>query len=122
MIIDQVGISVSNYDRAKEYYRKILATLGYQLIEETKGWAGFGKDNLPQFWIGEGDRVNNPTHVAFVAENREQVELFYDAAIDTGAKDNGKPKIRQEYHYYYYGAFVIDPDGHHIGAVCHEEE
>ncbi|MGF1490706.1 MAG: VOC family protein [Prochloraceae cyanobacterium] len=120
MIIDHVGISVSNYDRAKEFYQTVLATLGYDLIQEIKGWTGFGKDNIPQFWIGGCDRINNSTHVAFVAENKEQIEKFYHAAIDAGAKDNGKPKIRQEYHYHYYGAFVIDADGHHIGAVCHK--
>ena len=61
-------------------------------------------------------------HIAFVAENREQVDQFYEAAIAAGAKDNGKPGIREEYHLNYYGAFVLDPDGHNIEAVCHKPE
>ena len=121
MIIDHIGISVSNYDRSREFYQKVLSSLGYQLIEDIGGWAGFGKDE-PQFWIGQNDRINNPIHLAFVAENREQVKQFYHAAIDAGAKDNGKPGLRQEYHPNYYGAFVIDPDGHNIEAVCHQPE
>ncbi len=61
-------------------------------------------------------------HIAFLAENREQVNQFYEAAVSAGAKDNGKPGTREIYHPNYYAAFIIDPDGHNIEAVCHKEE
>ena len=86
------------------------------------GWTGFGKNGKPEFWIVEAPDVHKPMHITFTADNREQVRQFYDAAMAAGAKDSGKPGIREEYHPNYYGAFVIDPDGHNIEAVCHTPE
>jgi len=122
MFIDHMGIAVSNYQRSKEFYLKALKPLGAELVLEVQGWGGFGQQGKPDFWLGEGTAVHAPMHIAFKAENREQVRQFYQAALDAGAKDNGAPGIREIYHPNYYGAFVLDPDGHNIEAVCHLQE
>lgn len=119
MIIDHVGLAVSNLEQSKIFYSAALAPLGITLIVEVQGWAGFGKGGKPEFWFGEHSEPQKPMHIAFIAENREQVRQFYDAALQAGATDNGPPGIRAHYHPDYYGAFVIGPDGHNIEAVCH---
>lgn len=122
MIIDHIGLSVSNCEKSKAFYVKALAPLGIELAMEVHGWVGFGKNQKPEFWFGVGNFVHQPLHVAFIAENRAQVRAFYEAAIAAGGKDNGKPGVREIYHANYYGAFVFDPDGHNIEAVCHKPE
>jgi len=122
MIIDHIGIAISDYDKSKEFYSKALAPLGIKLLAEVQGWAGFGKEGKPEFWFGLNKEVQKPMHIAFLANSREMVNKFYKASLDAGALDNGKPGIREIYHPNYYGAFVIDPDGHNIEAVCHLEE
>jgi catechol 2,3-dioxygenase-like lactoylglutathione lyase family enzyme len=125
-MLDHVGIPVSNYQKSKAFYATVLAPLGYGLILEvsSKGTggasnAGFGTGNKPEFWIGAGKMVKGQGHFAFKAETREAVRAFYDAAIQAGATDNGSPGLRPHYHDNYFGAFVLDPDGHNIEAVCH---
>jgi len=81
--------------------------------------AGLGSDNKPYFWIGKGKPGKSHSHVAFVAPNRAAVQAFYEAAVKAGGKDNGLPGLRPHYHKDYFGAFVLDPDGHNIEAVCH---
>ncbi len=120
MIIDHIGFSVSNYENSKAFYTQALAPLGISLIMEVMGWGGFGKEGKPEFWIGPHETVQHPMHVAFLADSRELVDQFYQAAIKAGGKDNGEPGIREIYHPNYYGAFVLDPDGHNIEAVCHQ--
>lgn len=120
MIIDHIGLAISNYENSKNFYQQALAPLGIELVAEFDGWAGFGKDGKPDFWFGEDEAAHQPMHIAFVAESRDQVDQFYKAAIEAGTKDNGKPGVREMYHPDYYGAFVIDPDGHNIEAVCHD--
>ncbi len=122
MIIDHIGLAVSDYEKSKEFYLSALSPLGITLVTEVQGWAGFGKDGKSEFWFGKHEKVQNPMHIAFLASNREEVNAFYDAAMSAGAKSNGAPGIREVYHPNYYGAFVIDPDGHNIEAVCHREE
>jgi len=122
MIIDHISISVGNYNESKNFYQKALEPLGYNLIMEIMGWAGFGFNKKGEFWMTEGDKAVNPMHIAFLAETRQQVYDFYKAAIEAGGKDNGPPGIRTIYHPNYYGAFVIGPDGHNIEAVCHKPE
>lgn len=121
MIIDHLGISVSDYERSKAFYLKALAPLDIGLVMEVQGNAGFGANGKPDFWIGGGAR-QAPVHVAFVARGRKQVKAFYDAAIAAGGKDNGPPGVREIYHPNYYGAFVLDPDGNNVEAVCHHAE
>jgi catechol 2,3-dioxygenase-like lactoylglutathione lyase family enzyme len=125
-MIDHTGINVSNFEKSKEFYANALAPLGYQLLREFDASgtgftcvAGFGIDGKPDFWIVQG-KVNTPRiHVAFRAETREMVQAFYEAALEVDGQDNGAPGLRTHYHPDYYGAFVLDPDGHNIEAVCH---
>lgn len=122
-MIDHVGFPVSDYVRSKAFYLKAPAPLGYTLIMEAPDEAGkacgFGKNGKPDFWIGEGD-MKGHVHVALVADDRTTVDEFYKTALGAGARDNGPPGVRAHYHPTYYGAFVLDPDGHNIEAVCHK--
>jgi catechol 2,3-dioxygenase-like lactoylglutathione lyase family enzyme len=121
-MIDHIGLSVSDYELSKAFYRAALAPLGYTLVKEVPGAAGFGEARKPDFWIGKGAATAPRVHVALQASDRATVRAFYEAALAAGAKDNGPPGLRPEYHPDYYGAFVLDPDGHNIEAVCHEPE
>jgi catechol 2,3-dioxygenase-like lactoylglutathione lyase family enzyme len=124
-MIDHIGFSVSDYQRAKAFYTAALAPLGYTLIAEVQQdendapAAGFGANGKPDFWIGGEGGINKPIHVAIAASDRAAVDAFYAAAIAAGARDNGAPGLRAHYHPNYYAAFVRDPDGHNIEAVCH---
>lgn len=120
MIIDHVGIVISDYERSKRFYTQCLAPLGIELVMEVEGWAGFGRDGKPEFWFGPDGQAHIPMHIAFSADNRNQVDRFYQAALAANATDNGAPGIRAHYHPNYYAAFVYDPDGHNIEAVCHK--
>ena len=124
-MLDHVMIRVADLDRAKAFYVPALAPLGYAIFREHRlpsggGAIGFVHGGKPDFWIGGNwpghtDRV----HVAFTANDRAMVQAFYDAALKAGASDNGAPGLRPLYHPNYYGAFVTDPDGHNVEAVCH---
>jgi catechol 2,3-dioxygenase-like lactoylglutathione lyase family enzyme len=111
---------VSDYERSKAFYEKALAPLGMKLMmEPVANVGGFG-DDFPFFWIGKRDRgPESGTHVAFTAEDRETVDAFHAAALEAGGRDNGGPGVREIYHPDYYGAFVLDPDGNNVEAVCH---
>jgi catechol 2,3-dioxygenase-like lactoylglutathione lyase family enzyme len=122
-VIDHIGLSVADYERSKAFYAAALAPLGYGLVmevTETGPYAGFGAGGKPDFWIGKGGATAPRVHVALRARDRAAVHAFYDAAIAAGAADNGAPGLRPEYHPNYYGAFVIDPEGHNLEAVCHD--
>ncbi len=124
-MIDHIGFPVSDYERAKAFYSAALAPLGYALLMEVRQSdndapaAGFGANGKPDFWIGGEGGLGKPLHVAILASDRAAVDAFYRAAIAAGGRDNGAPGIRAHYHPDYYGAFVLDPDGHNIEAVCH---
>ncbi len=119
MIIDHIGLAVSDFEISKAFYVRVLAPLGIELLMEVEGWAGFGRQGKPEFWFGEHDHAQSPMHIAFASDSRQAVDRFYAAAIEAGARDNGPPGVREIYHPHYYGAFVLDPDGHNIEAVCH---
>jgi catechol 2,3-dioxygenase-like lactoylglutathione lyase family enzyme len=126
-MLDHLGIPVIDYARSKAFYLKALAPLGHGLVMEVTpeqtghGYsAGFGSDK-PGFWIAEADTIGR-VHVAFTAANRAAVDAFHAAAIAAGAIDNGSPGPRPQYHPGYYGAFVLDPDGHNIEAAYHAPE
>ena len=121
-MLDHIGFEVSDYEKSKAFYTAAMAPLGYEMIVEGYGYAGFGADGKPDFWINGGKVTAPQLHVAFRAANRAKVREFYAAAIAAGGKDNGPPGIRAMYHPHYYGAFVLDPDGHNIEAVCHTPE
>lgn len=128
-MIDHTGVSVSDFARSKTFYTQTLAAIGYALLMEFPASvtghtdvAGFGEPPKADFWVSEGKPNHPPMHVAFRVSSRAQVDAFYKAAIAAGARDNGAPGIRPHYHEHYYGAFVLDPDGHNIEAVCHSPE
>jgi catechol 2,3-dioxygenase-like lactoylglutathione lyase family enzyme len=128
-MLDHIGFAVSDFDRSKAFYLRVLAPLSIGLImdvtaEQTGGdaGAGFGVDGKPLFWIGAGKTAQSGVHVAFATASRANVDAFYAAAIAAGGKDNGAPGLRPHYHPDYYGAFVLDPDGNNIEAVCHKPE
>lgn len=128
-MIDHIGLAVSNMERSKAFYSNALKPLGIGVVmevstEQTGGdaHAGFGKDDKAFFWIGTGSRPKGGAHVAFTAQTRAEVDSFYRAALAAGGRDNGAPGPRPHYHKHYYGAFVLDPDGANIEAVCHRPE
>jgi catechol 2,3-dioxygenase-like lactoylglutathione lyase family enzyme len=126
-MLDHLGFPVADYRRSRAFYERALAPLGYGLVmevtkETTGGYegCGFGPPGKPAFWVGVGSgEVGTGMHIAFEAKSRAEVDAFYAEAIAAGAKDNGAPGVRSHYHSNYYGAFVIDPDGHNVEAVCH---
>lgn len=126
-MIDHTGVAVSDFKKSKAFYSAALKPIGYAMLMEipaavTKGTdvAGFGEAPSPDFWIHGGSPNNPPVHVAFRVNSRAMVDAFYQAAMDAGGADNGAPGLRPHYHPNYYGAFVLDPDGHNIEAVCHQ--
>ena len=128
-MIDHIGLAVKDMDRAKAFYMRALKPLGVGVIMEVTAeqtgadaHAGFGKDRKAFFWIGTGNKPRGGAHVAFTAQTRAEVDSFYRAALASGGRDNGAPGPRPHYHEHYYGAFVLDPDGNNIEAVCHRPE
>lgn len=124
-MLDHVGLEVSDYRPAREFYEAALAPLGVRLLMEFgDSAAGFGEETeygpKPYFWIqARGRPVVRGAHVAFAARDRETVDAFHAAALAAGATDNGAPGPRPVYHPHYYGAFVLDLDGNNVEAVCH---
>jgi catechol 2,3-dioxygenase-like lactoylglutathione lyase family enzyme len=124
-MIDHLGFPVSDYERSKAFYAAALAPLGYVLIMEVAQGendhpaAGFGRGGKPDFWIGGEGGLDGVLHVAIATDERASVDAFYRAAIAAGGADNGAPGLRPHYHPNYYAAFVRDPDGHNVEAVCH---
>jgi catechol 2,3-dioxygenase-like lactoylglutathione lyase family enzyme len=128
-MLDHISLGVADLARAKKFYDQALKPLGFKNIYAIPGSYGYGpsKDS-PQFWVGlplakrRKAKACPGSHVAFQAATRKAVDAFYRAALKAGGKDNGKPGLRPEYHPDYYGAFVFDPEGHAIEAVCHKPE
>ena len=123
-MIDHIGIAVSNYECSKQFYIKALKPIGYELLMEVEGFSGFGSKDangaIATFWLHEEkEKIMKGMHIAFSAADRKMVDEFYRAAINENALDNGKPGIREIYHPNYYAAYVLDPDGYNIEAVCH---
>jgi catechol 2,3-dioxygenase-like lactoylglutathione lyase family enzyme len=121
-MIDHFMLKVRDYQKSKQFYLAALKPLGYELVMEFGEGGGLGAGGKPDFWIGRDAAPTSPVHFAFHADQRRLVDAFYEAAIQAGGKDNGKPGLRPDYHPNYYGAFVIDPDGHNVEAVCHGAE
>lgn len=125
--IDHLGVAVSDAQRSRTFYEQALAPLGIVLLLEIPAAQaeaggllyGFGAAPKPYFWIHENERPGEGTHIAFTATSRAAVDAFYAAALAAGGKPNGAPGVRPKYHTEYYGAFVLDPDGINVEAVCH---
>lgn len=124
-MLDHIGVKVTDFERSRRFYSEALAPLGIDLVMDFQGWAGFGSadpQRNPSFWIHHMPGAKSPAYVAFRSESRQRVDAFWDAALAAGGRDNGAPGIRTDYHPTYYAAFVLDPDGHNIEAVCHAPE
>jgi len=119
-MIDHVVFWVTDMARSKAFYDRALVPLGIKRITgDDHAFAGYGVPGKGDFWIGPAKEPPTGTHVAFATPDRATVHAFYDAAIAAGGRDNGKPGLRPQYAPTYYGAFVLDPDGHNIEAVCY---
>ncbi|GAB2470155.1 MAG: VOC family protein [Comamonas sp.] len=124
-MFDHVKFGVSDYAASKAFYLQALAPLGVSVASE--GAPSYGVELVrPQvkasLCLFQTDEKPARLHLAFAAENRQQVDAFHRAALEAGAKDNGAPGLRPNYHAHYYAAFVIGPDGHNIEVVCHQPE
>lgn len=126
-MIDHVGVVVSDFAKSRAFYVKALAQTGHSKLVDLPDTndgdakaAGFCHADGSDFWIRQGAATRPPVHIAFRVPSRAAVDAFYEAAIAAGGRDNGAPGPRPHYHADYYGAFVLDPDGHNIEAVCHD--
>src|SRR5689334_10157848 len=127
--LDHTSLSVSDFAAAKAFYSAALAPLGITVLMEfpkavtgNADVAGLGSNGKPFFWLAGAGKTTPRIHIAFTAKSRAEVDAFYTAAMAAGGKDNGPPGIRAMYHPNYYGAFVLDADGHNVEAVCHKPE
>lgn len=121
-MLDHLIITVSDLERSRSFYVAALEPLGYEVVMEFGRAVGLGVGGKPDFFIQQGAGIEPTIHLAFASSDRATVDRFFDAAMAAGGRDNGGPGLRTEYHPNYYGAFVFDPDGHNIEAVCHQSE
>jgi catechol 2,3-dioxygenase-like lactoylglutathione lyase family enzyme len=122
-MFDHVGLNVRDFAASRAFYEQALEPLGYRVVFDGSEWngAGFGtSDDKPEFWIMQREPYGTGTHVAFAVSDRDTVDAFHAAALAAGGTDHGAPGIREHYHPTYYGAFVLDPDGNNVEAVCHK--
>ena len=122
-MFDHVGVNVKDYHASRAFYEGALAVLGWTVVMEwpEHGVAGFGTEGRPMFWLHRREPFGTGTHIAFACDDRATVDAFHAAALAAGGADNGAPGLRW-YHPTYYGAFVLDPDGNNVEAVCHAPE
>jgi catechol 2,3-dioxygenase-like lactoylglutathione lyase family enzyme len=119
-MIDHVVLDVADIAASRAFYTRALAPLGVEVVLGLPNYVGFGAAGRPRFFVAAGrDRRTQQVHVAFSADDRATVDAFHAAALAAGGVDNGAPGPRPHYHPNYYGAFVLDPDGNNIEAVCH---
>jgi catechol 2,3-dioxygenase-like lactoylglutathione lyase family enzyme len=124
-MLDHIDLGTTDYQKSRDFYVACLAPLDIQLVMEIErqdgtAGAGFGRNGVPRFWLGEGSAVSGRLHVAFEADSRGAVDSFYREALKAGAQSKGEPGIRSRYAPNWYAAFVYDPDGHTIEAVHHD--
>lgn len=118
-MIDHLTLTVSDLQKSVRFYEKALKPLGYSMVMAYEQYRAFGPKGKPVFWVKHGEPASLPMHLAFVAKDRASVDAFYRAALRAGGQDFGQPGVRPHYHQHYYAAFVTDPSGHPIEAVCH---
>ena len=119
---DHVSLKVKDGGKSRKFFERALAPLGYKLLDEYEGGAGFGAEDKSALWIAQGQPHAPAVHLAFAASNRAGVDAFHAEALGAGGRDNGRPGIRKNYGPDYYAAFVLDPDGNNIEAVCQKPE
>ncbi|PYT37047.1 MAG: glyoxalase/bleomycin resistance/extradiol dioxygenase family protein [Acidobacteria bacterium] len=119
-MIDHAVVRVKDFKKSRRFYESALQPLGYRVLKEFPGFVGLGAGDKTDVWIGQDDAVTKGVHLAFASRDRKSVDAFHAAALKAGGKDNGPPGIRKDYHPAYYGAFVLDPEGNNIEAVCHD--
>jgi len=122
-VLDHVGFQCTDLEASAVFYDAVLAPLGARRLMDFKVALGYGTDHA-DFWIGElneGDGFRE-SHIAFAAADRAAVDAFFQAAVRGGAEVLHAPAVHTEYHEHYYGAFVRDPDGNNVEAVCHRPE
>lgn len=118
-MIDHLTLTVRDVERSVAFYTRALGPLGYGVTMRFENLVGLGTPKKPFFWLKSGPTPTQPMHLAFVAPSRGAVDRFHAEALAAGAQDDGPPGLRPHYHPHYYGAFVVDLDGHPIEAVCH---
>jgi len=118
-MIDHMSTYATDYAASRAFYQAVLPLLGYTVQAEFPNMCAFGPAGRPVFWVIEVAAAATPRHIAFSAPGREMVTHFYHAGLEHGGSDNGPPGIRPQYHEDYYGAFLLDPDGNSVEAVCH---
>lgn len=119
-MIDHIGLRTGQFDALTRFYEAALAPLGWTKLVAFEGGAGFGRDGAPVLWIGASSEAPSSVHVAVSSATRKAVDAFHEAALAAGARDNGGPGLRPDYGPAYYAAFVIDPDGNNLEAVCQQ--
>ncbi|MBJ6763732.1 VOC family protein [Myxococcaceae bacterium JPH2] len=118
-MFDHIGLKVKDLDASVRFYTAALAPLGYVLCSRDASSAGFGPKGEPALWLYATPGVKNPgTHVAFQATKRAPVDAFHASGLAAGGTDNGLPGLRADYSPTYYAAFLVDPDGNNVEAVC----
>ena len=121
-MLAHVAVNVTDFEQAKTFYLGALEPLGYRVVYEEPGALAYFADHRGlDFGVGRREPVGG-AHVAFKCTDRSLVDAFYEAAIDAGGRDNGAPGLRPQYDANYYAAYVLDPDGNNIEAVCHAHE
>lgn len=127
LTLDHLTLSVADLARAREFYVRSLAPLRLRPIADitaeqsgSVAYTGLGRGRKGTLWLAASGRQTPPTHICFRAPSREAVRAFHCAALEAGGVDNGPPGVREKYHPAYYAAFVLDPEGHNIEAVCFE--
>ncbi len=126
-MFDHIDFAVTDLARSRDFYTRVLATLGIHPFleiqrEDGRHGIGFGSADGPQFWIGGGAALTGRLHIAFQAASRESVDAFHGAALSSGGASHGAPGLRPRYVNPYYAAFVLDPDAHVVEAVCRAHE
>ncbi len=119
-MIDHISLRVSDFQRSRTFYERALAPLGYKLVfsNDKEQYAGFAGPDRERIWIARNDGPRGYAHIAISSADRATVRRFHDEGLKAGGRDNGPPGLRPQYSPNYYGAFVLDPDGHNIEAVC----
>ena len=121
-MIDHVALNVKDLKASRAFYEKALAPMGISPVMSFPDWEGFGAGGKAQFWLVRRDPITTGAHIALHCAKRGQVDEFHAAGLLSGGKDHGKPGIREDYSPNYYAAFILDPDGNNIEAVCKEPQ